>query len=192
MRSKRISRRSFLRGVAGLSGAGLAGALVSCAPAAEPTAAPTAAPETAAEATTAATAEPTVAPAPTPMPDEPCVVRFTNYGTAAPDDHLIKQIIEDALRDEYGLNVDLQFESQGPNQDVANIRYPVQETDGAHNNDTDARRFIETPGLIMDITDIVQEYGTHLLAGIPEAAWDFLSKDGRYHAIPAMRNSVVD
>ena len=108
-----IKRREFLKGSAGVIGAGL---LAGCAPSATPAAAPTTAPATAAPVATTAPAAATpvvTAPAVLKYGDKMCIHHHMTGGHIGPgpDDQLIIEIQQEALRNEYGLNVSIEFES---------------------------------------------------------------------------------
>ena len=88
----RFNRRNFLKGAAGLGAAGLLGA---CAPGG------VGAPSASSGGSSASSS------------GNPTLFRYMTGGFAAPgpEDNLVKQLQEDILRSEYGINVDIQFES---------------------------------------------------------------------------------
>lgn len=89
----RFGRRGFLKGAAGLGAAGL---LSACTPGGSAPAAPSAA------------GGPAIKYA-----DEAALFRYMTGGYAAPgpEDDMVKQLQEEILRDEYGINVDIRYES---------------------------------------------------------------------------------
>ena len=213
MSANRSHRRTFLKGAAGLAAAGAAGLVAGCGPSAAPSptsaAAPTAAaastPATAAtaaptSATTAATAAPSSAAAATSVPnikyaDKAALFRYITGGftQAGPDDGLIKKIQEDALRKEYGLNVNITFESAGWNDidRIMALRVQTQAIDGLQRDPfVSVLQFLSTPGLTRDIDQAVKDYGKNLLDNSPKAGWQYympLDDQGKYVAIPTMR-----
>src|SRR5690606_14421197 len=84
-----------------VAGLGMAGALAGCAPGVSAPASAPAAGATPGAATTLKYA------------DKAVVMRYMTGGftQAGPEDHLVKEYQEEALRREYGINVDIQYES---------------------------------------------------------------------------------
>ncbi len=190
----RVGRREFLKAVAGLAGAGLVAGCQSgstSVPTEEPTAAPS--------ATATSTPEPTAMPTPTPTPgstiryaDRACVFRtmiggFPNQGV---DDYLVKQYQEEQLRNEYGINVDIQVESASwaDIDALMNLRLQIQGTESLQSGPQRVLRWMAVPGLVPAIGDEISEYGAHLLDQVPAAAWQYFSMEGvNYVAIPSPR-----
>ena len=203
----RIDRRTLLRGLIGLSALGV---LEACAPtpvAQAPAAAPpTAPPQPTAAAAAAPVSAVTVAPAPaTPTAAAPAVkyaekaaaLRYMTGGfpDPGPDDGLIKKIQEDALRTEYGLNVDVQFESASwaDIDALMELRLQTQATDSVQRYDSRVLKWIATPGLIRDIDAEVKQYGKNLLQLLPASGWEFWMRDDhKYIGIPALRSTPAD
>jgi len=180
---KKIQRRDFLKGIAGLAGTGVAAsALAGCvptetAPAAQEEAAPSA---------------PFIKYA-----DRACVMRYMTGGftQAGPEDHLIKELQEEALRQEYGLNVDIQFESASwaDIDALMEVRLQTQGTDSLQRYAEKVLKWIATPGLIQDIDTAVKDYGQNLIPAFPEVGWNFwMREDKKYMAIPSMRITPAD
>jgi len=188
----KLGRREFVKGIAGTVGTGV---LASCAPQAtsEPAAqatvaeqAATAVPATAAPATSAPTAAPAIK-----YGDKACVHHYMTGGFvgAGPEDDLIKQIQEDALRNEYGLNVDIQVESAAwaDFDQLLNVRLETQGTDSVERDGNRVLNWIAEPGLIADIDTAIKEYGKNLLELFPQSGFSyFMREDGKYTAIPMM------
>ncbi len=199
MNGRRLDRRAFLRGAVSLAGMGAASALVGCGPraTATPTAVATAVPATMApEATSAPVA--TAVPEPTvKYGDKACVFRYMTGGfvQAGPEDNLIKEIQEEALRKEYGINVDIQFESAAWSDidSLIELRLQTQGCDGVQRYPALVFKWMAVPGMLRDIEDALNEYGKHLLELIPQAAYAmFLSPEGKYMAIPSMQSTPCD
>jgi hypothetical protein len=172
----RFNRRNFLKGAAGLGAAGLLGA---CAPAGG------------------------VAPAASSgssgvkYADNAAAFRYMTGGFAAPgpEDNLVKQLQEDILRSEYGINVDIQFESAtwADIDALMEVRLQTQGVDGLQRHHRAVLRWIGTPGLIRDIDEVVKEYGKNLIPAFPEVGWRFFMGGGdKYMSIPAMRITPHD
>ncbi len=154
----------------------------------------------------AATTAPAAGVAPTAAPAAPAVskaggkvvlTRYMTggYTTPGPDDALVKQFQEEAIRKEYGLNVDIQYESASwaDIDQLMEVRLQTQAVDTLQRHDRAASRWISTPGMIRDIDAEVKQYGKNLLAGLPKAGWEYFMRDDRkYIAIPAMRSAVTD
>jgi putative aldouronate transport system substrate-binding protein len=208
----RVNRRAFL------GAAAAAGAAVACspfAPPATPTSAPkpAATPPTAAPAAPAATAAagapaaPTTAPAAATKPavsapairyaEKAMIHRYLTggYSFVGPEDAAIKQIQEEALRKEYGLNVQINYESASwaDIDALMDVRLQTQGTDSLQRSHNRAMRWISTPGLIRDIDAEVKQYGQNLLKAFPKASWEFWMRDDKkYIAIPAPRMAPAD
>ena len=198
MAENRFGRRDFLAGAAGLSAAA---ALAACAPAAPatPESKPAAEPTKAAGAPTTAPAAPTTASA-APMPLKYKTVPVHRYLTGGftqpgPEDNLIKQIQEEALKKEYGLNIDIQFESASwaDIDTLMELRLQTQACDSLQRHHRSVLRWISTPGLIRDIDAEVKEYGKNLLEAYPKAAFEFwMREDKKYIGVPAVRATPCD
>src|SRR6185437_1364939 len=108
-------------------------------------------------------------------------------------DGLIKKIQEDALRKEYGLNVNITFESAGWNDidRIMALRVQTQAIDGLQRDPfVSVLQFLATPRLTRDIDQAVKDYGKNLLDNSPKAGWQYympLDDQGKYVAIPTMR-----
>ena len=117
------------------------------------------------------------------------------YPDPGPDDGLVKQVQEDALRKEYGLNVDIQFESASwaDIDALMELRLQTQATDSVQRYDTRVLKWIATPGLIRDIDAEVKQYGKNLLDLMPASGWEFwMREDHKYIGIPALRSTPAD
>ncbi|RIK33589.1 MAG: hypothetical protein DCC55_34655 [Chloroflexi bacterium] len=176
MQSQRtIDRRSFLKGAAGL---GVAGALAACSPGVAPQAASTSGPAL-------------------KFADRACVFRYMTGGftQAGPEDNLVKELQEEALRQEYGINVDIRYESASwaDIDALMEVRLQTQGTDSVQRYAEAVLKWIATPGLIRDIDDAVKEYGQNLIPAFPEVGWKFwMREDEKYMAIPSMRITPAD
>lgn len=190
MSARRIQRRRFLRGAAGLTAGA---AVVGCgAGTAAPAIATTAPAQTAAATGAAPTAAAVVKYA-----DRACVFRYLTGGftQAGPEDVLVKQLQEEALRRDYGLNVDIQFESAGwaDIDQLMELRLQTQGCDGLQRYNTPVLKWIATAGLIRDIDAEVKAFGQHLTDLIPQAAWQyFMRGDQKYVAIPSQQATPCD
>jgi putative aldouronate transport system substrate-binding protein len=178
----KLNRRTFLAGMAGL---GVAGVMAGCQPTA-PGAAQQSAP--AAGASTGPALK---------FADKACVFRYMTGGftQAGPEDNLVKQLQEDALRREYGLNVDIQFESAtwADIDALMEVRLQTQATDSCQRYAERVLKWIATPGLIQDIDAAVKEYGKNLIPAFSETAWNYwMREDGKYIAIPTLRTTPAD
>ncbi|MCC6626001.1 MAG: twin-arginine translocation signal domain-containing protein [Chloroflexi bacterium] len=187
----KTTRRAFLQ-AAGLGAAAAAVASCGGVPASPPAPAATTAPA-AGVAPTAAPAAPAVSKA----GGKVVLTRYMTggYTTPGPDDALVKQFQEEAIRKEYGLNVDIQYESASwaDIDQLMEVRLQTQAVDTLQRHDRAASRWISTPGMIRDIDAEVKQYGKNLLAGLPKAGWEYFMRDDRkYIAIPAMRSAVTD
>ncbi|NLE43135.1 MAG: hypothetical protein GX620_00310 [Chloroflexi bacterium] len=191
-----IKRREFLKGSAGVIGAGL---LAGCAPSATPAAAPTTAPATAAPVATTAPAAATpvvTAPAVLKYGDKMCIHHHMTGGHIGPgpDDQLIIEIQQEALRNEYGLNVSIEFES-APWSDFDPLvvtRLETKACDSIERDGASALRWLADEGLMQDIESYCQEYGPHLADEFPQAAFDYFAKDGKRRAISNFYSTPVD
>jgi ABC-type glycerol-3-phosphate transport system substrate-binding protein len=173
----KFGRRSFLKGAAGL---GAAGFLAACAPGGAP-----AAPAASSGGSAVKYA------------DKAALFRYMTGGFAAPgpEDNLVKQLQEEILRSEYGINVDIQYESAtwADIDALMEVRLQTQGVDGLQRHHRAVLRWIGTPGLIRDIDDVVKEYGKNLIPAFPEVGWRFFMGDGdKYMSIPAMRITPHD
>ena len=187
MSTQKIARRDFLKGVAGLAGAGL---LAGCAPKATPTAEPTGAAATAAP-TAAVTAAPTLKYA-----DKICVHHHMTGGHIGPgpEDNLVIELQEEALRKEYGLNVRIEWES-APWSDfdqLVTTRLETKACDSIERDSFSALNWISQEGLCQDIEAYCQEYGPHLDEEFPKAAFDYFTIDGKRWAIGNFYSTPVD
>lgn len=166
MNSRKISRRDFLR-IAGITaGAGL---LASCGvkPAVPPQPSPV-----------AATATPVIKYA-----GKACIHRYMcgGFSGAGPDDKLIKEIQEKALRDEYGLNVSIEVES-APWSDIDNLittRLETKAVDSVERDGTSALNWLSQEGLLQDIEEELTDYGKSLTTMLPSAAFDYFIRGGK-------------
>ena len=202
MSENKSPRRNFLKGVAGITAAGLVSSVVGCAPSASPAPTSTSAPAAAATSAPAAApaAAPTAAAAATSAPNIKVGTQTVNfryitggYTQAGPDDGLIAQIQQDALRKEYGLNVNIAFESAGWNDidKIIALRVQTQAIDGIQRDPfVSVLQYLSTPGLTRDIDQTVKDYGKNLLSNNPAAGWQYfmpLDDQSKYVAIPTMR-----
>ncbi len=175
----KFNRRDFLKGAAGL---GAAGILSGCGPGGAP----------------AAPAAPGPAGAPAvKYADKAAVFRYMTGGFAAPgpQDDLVKQLQEEVLRNEYGINVDIRYESAtwADIDALMEVRLQTQAVDGLQRHHNAVLRWIGTPGLIRDIDEVVKEYGKNLIPAFPEVGWRFFMGGGdKYMSIPAMRITPHD
>jgi ABC-type glycerol-3-phosphate transport system substrate-binding protein len=170
-----IDRRSFLKGAAGLS---VAGALAACAPGVAPQAQQGSGPAL-------------------KFADRACVFRYMTGGftQAGPEDNLVKEYQEEALRREYGINVDIRYESASwaDIDALMEVRLQTQGTDSVQRYAEAVLKWIATPGLIRDIDDAVKEYGQNLIPAFPEVGWKYWMAGGeKYMAIPSMRITPAD
>lgn len=177
-RKRTMNRRRFMQSAAGL---GAAGMLAACTPGASQP---------------ASSGQVAGAPA-LKFADNACVLRYMTGGftQAGPEDNLVKQIQEEALRNEYGLNVDIQFESASwaDIDALMEVRLQTQGTDSVQRYAERVLKWIATPGLIRDIDDAVKEYGKNLIPAFPEVGWKYwMREDGKYIAIPSMRITPAD
>lgn len=172
-----FDRRNFLKGAAGLGAAGL---LAACTPGATPPAA------------TGPSNGPAIRYA-----DNPAVFRYMTGGFAAPgpQDNMVKELQEEALRNEYGINVDIRYESAtwADIDALMEVRLQTQGCDGLQRHHMAVLRWLGTPGLIRDIDEEVREFGQNLIPSFPEVGWRFFMGGGdRYMSIPAMRITPHD
>ncbi|NLE46112.1 MAG: hypothetical protein GX620_15440 [Chloroflexi bacterium] len=195
-----IKRRTFLKGMGAAAGAGLAASCAPSTPAPEAPAGATEAPAAATEAPAGATQAPAATAAPE-MPaikygDKACVMRYMagGYLPEGPQENRIKEIIEEALRNEYGINIDFQFEraTYADIEPLITLRQQTQEVDMMMRGTTKATEWFNTPGLVRDFDAEIREYGPHLLTTIPEAGFDYYSRDGKWCSIVGMRLTPHD
>lgn len=177
-RKQTLNRRRFMQGAVGL---GAAGVLAACTPGVQQPA-----------ASEGAAGAPALK-----FADKACVLRYMTGGftQAGPEDNLVKQLQEDALRKEYGLNVDIQFESASwaDIDALMEVRLQTQGADSVQRYSERVLKWIATPGLIRDIDDAVKEYGKNLIPAFPEVGWKYwMREDGKYIAIPSMRITPAD
>ncbi len=180
MKAPKISRRKFLQIAGTATGAGL---LASCGP--TPTAAPAG----------------TVAPALTSTPglkygDKAAVHRYMcgGFSGAGPDDKLIKDIQEKALRDEYGLNVSIEIES-APYSDIDQLvttRLETQAVDSVERDGTSALNWLSQDGLLKDIEEELSSYGNSLTSMLPSAGFEYFRKGGKRWAFANFYSTPVD
>ncbi len=180
MKAPKISRRKFLQIAGTATGAGL---LASCGPA--PTAAPVG----------------TAAPALTSTPglkygDKAAVHRYMcgGFSGAGPDDKLIKDIQEKALRDEYGLNVSIEIES-APYSDIDQLvttRLETQAVDSVERDGTSALNWLSQDGLLKDIEEELSSYGNSLTSMLPSAGFEYFRKGGKRWAFANFYSTPVD
>jgi len=166
MTTQKISRRDFLRMAGVTAGTGL---LTSCG--VKPTAVPQPSPVAG-----------TVAPA-IKYADKACVHRYINGGFTGtgPDDKLIKEIQEKALRDEYGLNVSIKVES-APWSDIDNLittRLETQAVDSVERDGNSALNWLSQEGLLQDMEAGLTDYGKSLTSMLPSAAFDYFKRGGK-------------
>lgn len=180
---KRIPRRDFMKGVAGVAGASV---LASCAPKATPT-------------TTAATAAPTAAPTAASVlkyGDEACIHHHITGGYAGPgpEDELIIQLEEEALREQYGLNVKITWESASWSDidTLMTTRLSTKACDSLERDGFSVLNWLSDPGLLRDIEDVLTEYGTHLPDSFSQAAFDFFTLDGNRYSFANFYAAPVD
>lgn len=165
----RIDRRGFLKGVAGAS---MASVLAGCV-------APTG----------QAPAVSSGSPAPGPARNHHYMTG--GFAGAGAEDNLVRQIQEDALRREYGLNLNLDFESAtwADFDQLLLIRLQTQGTDSLQRDGNRVLNWIAEPGLIRDIDAEMQAYGQNLIANFPKSGFEyFMREDGKYTAIPTMQS----
>ena len=193
MRSIRVNRRRFVRGALGMAGLGAA-SLLGCRPGApvSPTSPGAGAAPTAVPTALPVAAEPTLRYA-----DKACVFRYMTGGVvqAGPDDKLVQEIQEEALRKVFGLNVKVEFESASWTDfdGLVEMRLQTQGCDGVQRYPTLVNKWLSTQGLMQDIDEVVRTYGQNLLEMIPKAAWDyFANADGKYMGIPSMYTTPSD
>jgi len=191
-----IKRRDFIKGVSGLAGVALSGAVAGCAPGTPEIAAPTAAGEGG-----AATAQPTAAPEATSPPtaaaakyaDDPCDFRIvpTNQWVC-PDDQLVFDIRDQAFLEEYNLNARIKY-VLSESDEVMELRLQTQETDCVQRAAAWALRWMSTEGLIQDMDKELKEYAPNYLAKMPGAALEYFMRDGLYTGVPTnVRENVTD
>ena len=179
-----VGRRTFLKGVAGVVGAGV---LSSCTT--PPAVPPTAAPAGAVSPTAAAAAAMKYA-------DKACVHHYLAGGFSGPgpDDKQIQQIQEDALRNEYGLNVSLDMES-APWSDIDQLittRLETKGTDSIERDGSSVLNWMSQEGLLQDMDKALDEYGQNLQKVIPSAAFDYFKRDGKRYAFGSLYTTPVD
>jgi hypothetical protein len=77
---------------------------------------------------------------------------------------------EDVLRTEYGINVDIRYESAtwADIDALMEVRLQTQGCDGLQRHHIAVLGWIGTPGLIQDIDAVVKEYGKNLIPAFPE------------------------
>ncbi len=188
---RRVQRRDFLKGMAGAAGAAI---LAGCGPKAAPTAAPTgeAAP---AAATTASTVAATATPA-IKYADKACIHRHMVGGfTAGPDDQLVKEIQEQALREQYSLNVDVKFESANWSDfdNLITTRIETKGVDSVYRDGSSLNNWLSEPGLLKDFDEQIRQYGPNLLKTVPKAVFDYFDRgDGKICAVASWYEVVVD
>jgi hypothetical protein len=203
MVERKTDRRRFLMGAAGLAGVGAATLLAGCAPSApSPTAAPAAAPTTApaapaAAATAAPSAPKPAAPATLKYGDKICVQRYMTGGFTTPgaDDAQVHQIEMDAVKQKYGLNIDIQYESAtwADIDPLMELRLQTQAVDTLQRHHRSVLRWIATPGLVRENDQAVKDFGKNLLEQMPVAPWQFFMRDdNKYIAIPSLRIAIHD
>ncbi len=178
MKTPRISRRKFLQIAGTATGAGL---LASCGP--TPTAAPAATP--------ASVGTPGLKYA-----DNAAVHRYMcgGFSGAGPDDKLIKDIQEKALRDEYGLNVSIEIES-APYSDIDQLvttRLETQAVDSVERDGTSALNWLSQDGLLKDIEEELSSYGNSLTSMLPSAGFEYFRKGGKRWAFANFYSTPVD
>ena len=145
----------------------------------------------------AAEAKPTTAAPAVKSSDKIVVHRYMTGGftTPGPDDAQVKQIEEEALRKNYGLNVDIQFESAtwADIDPLMELRLQTKGVDSLQRHHVSVLRWIATPGLIRDIDQQVKAYGKNLLEQMPAAPWQFFMRDdNKYIAVPSLRIAIHD
>jgi hypothetical protein len=187
MGNANITRRRFLQ-IATVAGAQV---LAGCggAPAAQP-ATPQAAQSSGAAASTPATTSAIK------YADAACVHRHIKGGFIAPgpDDGMIKQLQEEALRKEYGLNIDLRFESAAWSDidQLITTRLETKGTDSVERDGTSALGWMSQEGLLQDMEDEIVQYGHDLEKFYPKAAFDYFNRDGKRFAIANFYSTPVD
>jgi hypothetical protein len=184
MSKRTIDRRDFLKGMAGVAGASVLAACAGQLPAAPPTAAPA--------------GEATAVPAAAAMKyaDKACLHHYLAGGFTGPgpDDMLIQQIQEDALRKEYGLNVSIEMES-APWSDIDTLittRIETKGTDSIERDGTSALNWMSQEGLLQDMEDALTQYGQNLEQKLPSAAFDYCRQDGKRYAFATLYTTPVD
>jgi hypothetical protein len=184
MSERTVNRRNFLKGAAGIL---MAGTLAGCG--AEPTATPA---PTATSAKPAATATPSLKYA-----AKACVHKFMHGFSVNPgkEDHLVKELQEEALRKEYGINVDIQIEtaSFADVYSLQDLRIQTQEVNSVAKPDAPALTQIAKSGLLYELEPVLKEYGKNLLELLPASGFQyFANAQGKYMAIPWLRDAPVD
>jgi hypothetical protein len=188
---KKIARRKFLSTMAATT---VAGVVASCTPAsATPVPAATQVPAAATQVPQATQAAAVVQPTATTAAqaaapvvkyaDKAAVHRYLagGFAGAGPDDKLIKEIQEKAIRDEYGLNIDLQCES-APWSDVDTLittRLETKGVDSVERGGSDALNWLSQEGLLQDEDAYLAQYGTNLTKMLPSAAFDYFKRGGK-------------
>jgi ABC-type glycerol-3-phosphate transport system substrate-binding protein len=122
-------------------------------------------------------------------------VMYSWTGAPGPDDALVKQLQEEALRKEYGINVDLQIEtaSAADLASLADLRMQTQAVDSVQYTGEQALNKIAMPGLLQDIDAQLKQYGPNLLQQLPAGGFQFFAgANGKYYAIPWLRDTPVD
>lgn len=173
--SRIISRRDFLR-VAGLTaGAGL---LASCG-------VPTESPQ--AVATSASAIK---------YADKACVHRYMcgGFSGAGPDDKLIKDIQEKALRDEYGLNVSMEVESAAWSDidQLITTRLETKGVDSVERDGSSVLNWLSQEGLLRDMEDELTDYGKSLTTLLPSAGFDYFKRGGKRWVFANFYSTPVD
>lgn len=188
MNIKKINRRDFLKGAAlAATSMALAGCQGSQPTVAKPVGAPT-----------SAAAAPTPVAAPTiKFAQKACVhrVMYSWTGAPGPDDPLVKQLQEEALRKEYGINVDLQVETASASDlpSISDLRLSTQAIDSVQITGEQGLLKMAQPGLLQNIDAQLKQYGPALLQQLPAGGFQyFAGTDGKYYAIPWLRDSPVD
>jgi maltose-binding protein MalE len=177
--TQKVSRRDFLRLAGITAGAGfLAGCGVAPTEVSQPT-------------SVAGTAAPAIKYA-----DQACVHRYIRGGFsgAGPDDKLIKDIQEKALRDEYGLNVSLEVES-APWSDIDGLittRMETQAVDSVERDGGAALNWLAQEGLLQDIEEELTDYGKSLNTMLPSAAYDYFKRGGKRWVFATFYSTPVD
>lgn len=178
-KNKSISRRDFLR-VAGITAG--AGFLAGCG--IKPEAGGSA------PATTSGAA-PAIKYA-----DKAAVHRYISGGFAGagPDDKLIKEIQEKALREEYGLNVSIEMESAawGDIDQLITTRLETKGVDSVERDGNSALNWLSQEGLLKDMEQELAMYGNSLTSMLPSAGFDYFKRGGKRFAFANFYSSPVD
>lgn len=112
------------------------------------------------------------------------------------DDAKVKEAIEEKLLADTGLNLDLDFKPQTNEDFTQNVNLALaagDQVDAICNyiGEKGLGVFINKPGLVKPLNDLIEDYGSNLNKVIPEESWKSITYNGSVMGIPSVNNKAI-